>query len=316
MNNPRSQLSDDIRSFVLFCKSYRNDVLRAKRLLMSINQFNIEQIPFYLSTPLSDRQLFIDTLGTEGYTWVSDEEIAAANTKSGTAWLATTHGYIAQQVIKSEFWRLGLCDSYLCLDSDALFIRPFGIKHFLHPSGVPFSIMHGSEELLMEADKRGFLEIRRNYIADSEMIKREFGREGPHYDYGPPPMLWSADVWRWLDEVYLEPLGETLVDAINRKPSEIRWYGEALLASKCIPIYKIGPLFKVYHYEWQHDMDVKRGFDQTDLMQHYLGVVYQSNWDLSTDAPFAKKTMASQVWRGFKKKIKKWIFLRSLKNDR
>ncbi len=303
MNNPRSQLSDDIRSFVLFCKSYRNDVLRAKRLLMSINQFNIEKIPFYLSTPLADRQLFIDTLGTEGYTWVSDEEIAAANTRSGTAWLATTHGYVAQQVIKSEFWRLGLCDSYLCLDSDALFIRPFGIKEFVHPSGVPYTVMHDCLELLVEADKRRLFKIRKNFMADSDMLKFEFGRIGNDYDFGPAPLLWSSKVWRWLDESYLCPKGETLLQAITRKPSEIRWYGEALLASKVLPIYKKNPLFRVYHYDWLYEMDLANSVSVADLQSDYLGVIYQSNWEFVLDPPFAKKRFLSIMVR----KIKKFI---------
>jgi len=287
-------------NFVLFCKSYRNDVLRAKRLLDSVVQYNAENIPFYLSTPMADKQLFVDTLGSHGYVWVSDEDIAAANARSGTAWLATTHGYVAQQIIKSEFWRLGLCEAYLCLDSDAMFIRPFGIRDFVHPSGVLYSIMHDCAELLTEADRRGLHKVRENFMADSDMLKSEFGRVGEDYDFAPTPMLWSAQVWRWLDEMYLQPKGETLVQAITRKPSEIRWYGEALLASQCMPIYKITPLFRCYHFDWCYQMDAAKGIGLDDLRTDYLGVIYQSNWESALDPAFIKKNALSRLARKLK----------------
>ena len=36
---------------VLYCKSYSNDVDRVKILLDSINTFNKDKLPFYISTP-------------------------------------------------------------------------------------------------------------------------------------------------------------------------------------------------------------------------------------------------------------------------
>ncbi|OZA07871.1 MAG: hypothetical protein B7Y05_19480, partial [Polynucleobacter sp. 24-46-87] len=72
-----------MKDFVLYCKSYRNDFLRLKRLLSSIQQFNLDHIPFYISTPQGDRDSLIATLGEgAGYIWVADEDIVAANPRA------------------------------------------------------------------------------------------------------------------------------------------------------------------------------------------------------------------------------------------
>ena len=79
---------------VLYCKSYSNDVDRVKILLDSINTFNKDKLPFYISTPKKDRQLFESKLGIKGWNWIADEEIDI----EGTGWKN-------QQVIKSQFWK-------------------------------------------------------------------------------------------------------------------------------------------------------------------------------------------------------------------
>ena len=109
--------------FVLYCKSYRRDLLRVKRLLESLRKHNIESIPFYISTPQEDRDTLFSLLGeNQGYQWIADEAIVQANPRASKDIQKTKSGGIAQQVIKSEFWRLGICENYVCLDSDCIFI--------------------------------------------------------------------------------------------------------------------------------------------------------------------------------------------------
>jgi len=67
-----------LRNIALYCKSYRNDFLRLKRLLQSIEKYNLDRIPFYISTPTSDRSLLIEVLGDRGYQWIADEDIVGA----------------------------------------------------------------------------------------------------------------------------------------------------------------------------------------------------------------------------------------------
>ena len=95
-----------MHDLVLYCKSYRNDFLRLKRLLASINRFNADGLPFYISTPITDHELLIQTVGQEGYHWVADEEIVRANAQADFAAYQAMPGGLSQQIIKSEFWRL------------------------------------------------------------------------------------------------------------------------------------------------------------------------------------------------------------------
>ena len=48
-----------MNKIVLYCKSYDKDVDRAKQLLESIVKYNTDNIPFYISVPSKDIDLFI-----------------------------------------------------------------------------------------------------------------------------------------------------------------------------------------------------------------------------------------------------------------
>ena len=146
--------------FVLYCKSYRRDLLRVKRLLESIRKYNIESIPFYISTPQEDRDTLFSLLGeNQGYQWIADEAIVQANPRASKDIQKTKSGGIAQQVIKSEFWRLGLASNYLCIDSDSIFIRDFGKTDFLVDDGFPYTVLHQNKELFQMATNRGHLRV-------------------------------------------------------------------------------------------------------------------------------------------------------------
>jgi len=76
-----------------------------------------------------------------------------------------------------------------------------------------------------------------------------------------------------------------LMDAILMAPMESRWYGEALLRYRAIPLLPCQPLFKVYHYAWQLDRDRRAGIGPDQLAQLYSGVIYQSAWEREMDWP-------------------------------
>ena len=140
-----------MKKFSLYCKSYRNDVLRVKRLAESIERFNIEHIPFYISVPHSDVPLFQEVLAGKAITIINDEEIIRSNPDLKSDKIAALPGSKSQQIIKSEFWRLALSESYLCLDSDCIFIRTFKQNDFITPEGYPYTIVHEAKELLQFA---------------------------------------------------------------------------------------------------------------------------------------------------------------------
>ena len=64
-----------MHKIVLYNKSFSRDVNRSKKMLNSMFENNVDNIPIYISCPNVDLELFKNTLGTDGYTLVADEEI-------------------------------------------------------------------------------------------------------------------------------------------------------------------------------------------------------------------------------------------------
>jgi len=294
-----------MNDFVLVCKSYRGDVQRVKRLLDSLAPHNPEQLPVVVVVPQADQALFQDYLKGHRFELVSDEDVVRSHPQAALKELLAryraTPGYRAQQVIKADAWRLLGCNAFLCMDSDTVFLRDIGRDDFIAADGHPYTLMHQSRDLLQLAVNRGHTKMLQDFRRESQLLKTLFGRAGPDYDFGPQPLLWSARVWKDLHEQNFEPKNWTLWDAIDFAPTEIRWYGEALLAYRSIPLAPIEPLFRVYHHEWQFFAQQRLGETPATLAEQFLGVVYQSNWEFELDAP-GTRTAASR----FGRQLKRW----------
>ena len=294
-----------MNDFVLLCKSYRGDVQRVKRLLDSLAPHNPEQLPVVVVVPQADQTLFQDYLKGHRFELVSDEDVVRSHPQAASkdllARYRATPGYRAQQVIKADAWRLLGCDAFLCMDSDTVFLRNIGRNDFIAADGHPYTLMHQSRDLLQLAVNRGHTKMLQDFRRESQLLKTVFDRTGPDYDFGPQPLLWSAQVWRDLHQQRFEPKNWTLWDAIDFAPTEIRWYGEALLAYRSIPLAPIEPLFRVYHHEWQLFAQRRLGETPATLAEQFLGVVYQSNWEFELDAA-GTRTAASRLSR----QLKRW----------
>jgi hypothetical protein len=255
----------------------------------------------YISVPAAERVLFEQTVGIhDGLTWVNDEDIVVANPRANLNHYRSWDGRLSQQVVKSEFWRYSGCDSYLCLDSESEFIRDFRLSDFLDSQNRPYTVMHQSKEFLQMAVNKGIARVPTAFHQDSAVIKSVFKREGPDFDFGPTPVIWARQVWEDLDEKYLKKIDKTIWEAIQERPSELRWYGEALLHFNSIPLLPIEPLFRVYHYHWQWHAHRRMGEDIEKLKSEYLGVLCQSNWDYKSDFGNKKKSMPSRMARWMK----------------
>jgi len=290
-----------LKDLVLYCKSYRRDFLRLRRLLASIQQYNVDQIPFYISTPQDQFDELRNVLGLDGYQWVSDESIVAANHRAPIGVEKTRSGSLAQQAIKSEFWRLGISENYVCLDSDCIFIRNFDLTDFLSPDGNPYTVIYQNKEFFQLAINRKHKRVVENLCLEGETVKELFGRKGPNYYCPCPPFIWSAKVWRSLDEKFLLPQGLTFWDISNAEHPETLLYLEALLNYRAIPLCPIEQLFRIYYYDWQYYLLRRLGESEDKLKANYLGVIYQSNWDSEMDFGAPTKSLASLALRRIKR---------------
>jgi hypothetical protein len=290
---------------VLYCCTYSKDLNRVKRLLTSLAKFNEDQIPFYISVPQKDLGLFQQELSDFSFTLLNEEDILNKNSLIDQQKLYTQRGWIQQQVIKSEFWRLGLSENYLVLDSDCVFIKPFCLNDFIAKDDITYSIVHEGRDVLQATERFGPSYARDGFIQDRQPIKDKMGRSGPViYDFGYAPFIWSKKVWQSLETNYLIPHQTNFLDLILEYDSEFTWYGESLIKYQAIPIYPREQLFKHYHYEHQYWQDRSLGYTEEILKKDYLGIVYQGNWQTWEDFGAPKKKLASRILRSIKRFFK------------
>lgn len=292
-----------MKSFVLYCKSYRTDVKRVARLAHSVSRYNVDRIPFYVSVPQADMELFKEYLQDLDLILLTDESIIKLNPTIDQAKLASISGSLSQQVVKSEFWRTDISMSYLCLDSDCIFIRPFRRHEFVTLEGTPYTVMDEGRDLLYPALSRSKTKVVENFHRESLEVQKEFGRNGKHYNYGPNSPVWDRRVWASLDEHYIKPRGLSFLDLILKSANEQRWYGEALLKYRAIDLLPSQPFFKMYHYAWQQRFDRRAGIGEEQLKQLYCGVVYQSAWEREMDWPAEGGNWLSRLGRRIRRAL-------------
>ena len=290
-----------MKDFVLYCKSYSRDFLRLKRLLDSVKLHNLDQLPFYISTPTSEKTLLEEVLGKDSYHWVADEDIVVANSSASIDQYRAMPGGLSQQIIKAEFWRLGLAENYLCLDSDSKFISDFRQSDFVSNDNIPYTVLHQNKELFQIASNRGHHKVEHDLKIEVERVQKLFGRVGPHFYCAPAPFNWSAKVWQSLDREYLQPKGISIWDLITPEHPESLIYGEAIMKYHAIPLIAIEPLFRTYHYDWQYYLMKRLGETELKLKHNYLGVIYQSSWDLSLDYGASQKSIFSRALKKLKR---------------
>ncbi len=287
----------------LYCKSYRNDLLRLVRLAQSIHQFNADSIPFYVSVPENDFTLFEASITGLNIHLIKDEAIIHANPRMDIVKIMNLPGGISQQIVKSEFWRLGISKSYLCLDSDCVFVRPFYLDDFLLPDGHPYTVMHEAKEFLQFALNHNQQDTYNSFHRLRAQLMDLVERRGRHFDFGPVPVLWHGKVWQELDTHFLQPRNLNFYDAIMLLPSELLWYGEAMLKFKPFPLVPVEPLFKVYHNESQYIYGRRQGDSIERIAKNFLGICYQSNWQKELD--LVKKPLPSRIARWVRMQISK-----------
>ncbi len=286
----------------LFCKSFADDLDRFKNLIDSIDRYNTEKLPFFVSVPESDLELFKPLLSQSSYVnLLTDEDLLTQSNALGESRQKSYSGSLLQQIIKVAFGIMGNVSRYVVIDSDSFFIRPFGKKDFLSEDGTPVTIMHKCEDLLGFCEANGMHFVHTNYEKERLKIQGLFGRTGEIYDFGPTPVVWGSEVWQMLKEDYLDKKNVCLAALISKYPSELLVYGEALLEYKPFPIRPKEPLFKVFHYREQFEALEDEDKSEATLSKNYLGIVLQSNWNKNAE----QLSLTKRLRQFLKKMIKR-----------
>lgn len=258
---------------ILFVKTYQPDFERVYNLLDSIDKFNKDNIPVVVSVN-DDHFNLLKPDCFEKYKIYKDSEITSTS---------ITEGWRYQQIIKCNVYKLNICENYVAIDSDSVFIRDFYSSDFMFDENIPYTIMQESKDLL-EMTERLQMDSQTIFFKRALRDTRPFfENKGKEWDYGPSPYIWNCNVWQHFNEVFLKDQNlsfDAFFNAIEKKsfsPSDCVIYGEYLLKTKLIPLYPIGSLFKVYHYKEQFEIEESQ-LSIKQVSKIYLGIIYQSNW--------------------------------------
>jgi hypothetical protein len=155
----------------------------------------------------------------------------------------------------------------------------------MYDADTPYTVMHEQKDLFEWTARHSvnlgfdpFLSFNEARAPIMELL----GRSGRMYDFGPGPIIWSAKVWKSLEENYLIPNNITFADLIEANGSEFTWYGEWLLHSQAIRLIPKGPLFKNYHYPHQYEFDKQFDYNFDKIAKLYLGIGMQSIYEFNT----------------------------------
>ncbi len=259
-------------TIALFCKSYIKDIDAVERLVNSINKYNIENIPFYISIPRSDARAFKNRFGNE-INLIYDESISSELINSPINNFEP--GYINQQIVKMEIWKTGIAENYFVLDSDGWFIRSFKKSDFIAKGTTPYSVMYQDKELAYDPVYKNFFDVKKEHVKE---IRKMIGGNETRYLTVHNFAILSSHVLRNFREKFLMPRNLTLPLILKDHSFEFSWYTEWLLKDKSIDIIPIEPLFKTYHFEEEYIIDRMRGITEKDIARSYLGICMNSNW--------------------------------------
>ena len=287
-----------MNNVVLFCKSYQPDMLRARRLAESIQRFNQDEIPLVMSVPAQDFASFEDAFQGIPCTFITDEQILERSRQAHGEVPAGFEPHYHMMLSKLEFWRMAMCRYYVWIDSDAYFIRPFGMADFFFDQDTPYIIKHRLREI-RAFDERYHRNIISNFENESRRVQKAFGRDGECFDFGSPPVIWSCGVLESLYEDYLKPNQKTIFELILELRHDSLVYGEYFMHSGIEKAVQREQLFKVFHYAEQFFESQMLGEWEYSLAKDYAGIIIQSNW--SSIRTKKKKTLRDRLRKTFGK---------------
>lgn len=282
----------------LLLKSYAGDFTYAERLIASFTRHNVEGLTLHCVVPGSDVSQF-STFANAHIRVAAEEDLFGEHlVKRPIGELRT--GYANQEIVKLSFWELGLAANYFCVDSDAVFVRPFRADDFMRDETTPYSVLVEDNELKVEP--RYFLEHWAGREVSIRRIMELVGLDDPVMRTSHGHQVFSSAVLQSFRDDFLRPRGWTYADALAEAPYEFSWYAMWLQKSQAISIHQREPLVKVFHNEDQHLEYILRGVTESDMARGYLAVVVNSNYSrgrgvVSATAPKAE-SLASYLSYG------------------
>jgi hypothetical protein len=270
-------------SFGLMLKTFAGDAVYVERLVESFNQFNVEGLSLWIVAPDSDLPGF-RYFASEFIQLVSDEDIPVRYLNEDSADLSLVDprpgrapfGFLNQGISKLAFFKLGLLDNYVCLDSDTEFIRPFGRSDFMAHDTTPWFFAQDYSDLAADPFYRPRYWLEREKPLDR--VRERLGVEKVPRVTVHNSLVMSSAVLEDFENIFLLREGLDFSDLMQMCTLEFFWYGTWMQRQQLVPLLQRGDLIRMVNHQGEHLSLYASGVRKRDLAEGYLGVIVNSNW--------------------------------------
>lgn len=264
-------------------KTFAGDSAYTMRLIDSFNRFNVESLPLVIVAPKNDLHIFAEC-ASPTVKLIPDEDIpvryltgadipaASADPRPGRSPV----GFLNQGISKLGFFKLGVFENYVCLDSDTDFIRPFGRSDFMSPSNVPLFFAQDYSDLAADP----FYSHR--YWQDREKCLSQV-REVLEVDDAPRvtvhnSLVMSSLILENFETDFLASKSWDFADLMKICNLEFFWYGVWMQKQRVLPILQCNDRVRMINHQGEHLALFSLGIRKKDLARGYVGVIVNSNW--------------------------------------
>lgn len=283
--------------FALFCKSFREDFERLSILVNSFENHNPERLVIYVCVPDSDRQIFLDRVGSGRVELLTDRQLVEQT---------RAQSWKHQQLVKMNAFREDLADALFIVNSDTYFFRDVTRSDFIRADGSVAMVASCVEHIFDEN-----WELLANYLDDRAAIapltleqlgvnvharagrihwyhrvadvilrpsyhsrrvrpSRFFGRHG--ISYAPlPGAIWTKESLESLRRDVLEPRHLKFEHLLDYCPWEAYWVAEWELLRGLPGRHLVEPLLVHLRRDTTILRASREGVTQARLARRYLG---------------------------------------------
>ncbi len=267
--------------FVVMLKTYRDDALYVRRLIDSMARYNVDNVPLYVVCPDEDINIFKEICSRVTAT-ILPESLFQSHLTSEFVQLehedfTIRPGYINQEIVKIAFWEIGVADNYLCIDSDAEFIRPFYASDFIAPDSFPYTTLTEDFSLIVDSYYYHMCgwEGRKKRI---QRINEAIDFPQTNFETSHGCVVFNSRVLKDFYENFMLKNGFSYIGILKICPYEFSWYNMWLQKTKVIPIHKREPIILCFHHEQQLKQYKSAGIALADLARAYVAIVVNSNF--------------------------------------
>jgi hypothetical protein len=259
--------------FGFLLKSYKDDFESVVKLIDSYNLNNYENLPLDIVVPRFDLPLF-STFTSNTISVFIEEDIPVIFANEARSGIRP--GYINQELVKLSYFRTERFENYLCLDSDALFLRPFGMNDFFTLQGEPFMVLVEDRELQSTPLYRQEHWLARQNKLDD--IKEYLGADrSTELLTCHGFQIFQSSILRDFENKLLQEQEIDFIDLLTISPYEFSWYNYFVqLGNYNINVRE--PYFRVIHTGHQFAIEKMIGWKIDDWKHGYVGLVLNSNF--------------------------------------